>query len=134
MTSLAAKVTTLEAVVARLVASRGPKVSDGLKRARARSMAGEVAPVLHDVAELERQATLQGVVGRLARARLRLLAQRDPALEGLLPAKDACGEVGSTGTPASVATRSTGPQAAATAASVSDALVTKIDALVGRYG
>ena len=72
--SLAAKVTLLEAAVAQLLAAREPRISDMLREARARVLAGEVAPpAFHDVAELEAAARGRGLAAELAKARLRMI-------------------------------------------------------------
>ena len=57
MPTLAARVTELERLADRLVASQGSKVSDELRLARVRAQSGSPAPpILQTVEELERQA------------------------------------------------------------------------------
>ena len=83
MTSTTARLTVLEAVVNRLADRRAAKISDMLRQVRQRVQAGETPthPGLHDLSELEREATRGGIAGRMARARLRLL--QDPAPDAL---------------------------------------------------
>ena len=136
MTTTTVRLTLIEHAVAKLVASRGVRVSALLRQARARVQAGEtVPPVLHDIAALERQAAQGGLFGAMARSRLRLL-------EGPVPdalhtpgavTKDAAVEGGVGNLPSSVSERSTAPIPAAAGGSVSATkatLVTRIDALL----
>jgi hypothetical protein len=70
----AVRLSVLEQTVTRLADRRGGKVSDLLKLARQRSMAGEqVPPVLRDLGELERQAQGTGVSAAMAKAQLRMI-------------------------------------------------------------
>ena len=79
--TVAARLTLVEAAVARLVSSRGPKVSDLMRQARARTMAGAPPPVqVYDAAELEAEARLPELRGEMARSSLRML--RGPVAEG----------------------------------------------------
>ena len=73
MTTTAVRLAALEQTVSRLIDRRGVKVSDILKAARQRSQAGEVAPILADVGELEAEARLPGLRGAMAKARMRMV-------------------------------------------------------------
>jgi len=133
--NLAARVTVIEQVVTRLVASRGERVSTALKLARQRSQQGEVAPTLHDVDALERQARGTGVTAAMAKANLRMIRGfPSGALHtATVATKDALGyeEGGNPAVP--VVTAPTGSTVPSTATSVSGALVDHIDQLLARH-
>ena len=108
MNTTAARLTMIEAALAKLTASRGPRISELLRQARRRVLDGAAPePILYDVAELEGAARGRGVAAELARARLRLL--RDPAQEGLQTAKDERGGVEGTRTAGDSPDRVYGP-------------------------
>jgi hypothetical protein len=83
--TVATRLTLVEAAIAKLSAARGPKVSDILREARAKAIAGEVTPVLYDIAALEAEAKLPGLRGEMARAAIRVA--RGIASDGLLPVR-----------------------------------------------
>ena len=77
MNTVTARLTLAEAAITRLAVQKGPRVGDLLRQTRARAIAGELPPpILHDLGELEAAAVRGGVVGQMARARLRLLRER----------------------------------------------------------
>jgi hypothetical protein len=129
MTTPAVRLTQLEAAVDRLVASRGPRVSDLLKQGRVRLQQGEVAPALYDIAVLEQDAKLPGLRGAMARARLRMLRgfDREALQTGTVERKDVdLGGVGCSSAP-DEPRRSTAPIPPATATSET---VRRIDQLL----
>ena len=79
----AARLTVVEAVIAKLAARRGDRVSDLMRAARARLLAGEPPPppALHDVAELEREARGSGLRAAMAKAQLRVAPKLRPSDE-----------------------------------------------------
>jgi hypothetical protein len=138
MNTAAARLAALETVVSRIAASRGERISTAPKLARQRSQRGEVAPILHDLGALERQAQGRGLSADMARAAIRMA--RGIAPEALLPAtverKDAAVLGAGCSSALPIAPSSTALAGALAGHSVSDRdlLLQRIDATLARAG
>lgn len=136
MTSLAARVTMIEAVVSRIAIARGPKVSAMLREARVRVQAGEApTPILRDITTLEAAARGTGVIAAMAKAQLRMIRGIAPEPPQTVPAwrQDGRDGVGRHDEASGLPTRSTGPIPTLAGPSVSGALVDRIDQLLAAH-